>query len=439
MTTDRSSVLFLFFAQWFTDSVLRIDPYDRRRNTSNHDVDLCQIYGLVEHETLCLRSSAHGHLRSQLINGQVFSDGLGERGDDGVWRVKECYRCDEDDQGRPLPGRGLYPHGSTTWVRQALIGSFRPGRFSEVELNERLDKLYATGLERGNSSVGYVVLSLVFLREHNRICDELRRRYRWDDDERLFQTARMINICLLLKFTVEEYINHIAGQRIFRLDPSFAERQSWYRTNWIALEFDLLYRWHGLVPDSLMVNGDMVSAGVYRRNNSLLEQLGVTGVVNAASQQPAGRISLFNNPVFLMEAEFRTVQMGRDFRLRSFNEYREAFGLRPLQRFDQLTADADLAARLQELNGSMDQLEMVVGLFAKDPPEGGLFGDLMRTIVAYDAFTQIYTNPLLAQAIHRPEHLTAYGLELLEATTSITDLVQRNVPSGEVVDASLGF
>lgn len=75
----------------------------------------------------------------------------------------------------------------------------------------------------------------------------------------------MINICLLLKLTVEECINHIAGQPIFRLDPGLAERQNWYRTNWIALEFDLLYRW----------------------NNSLLEELGLISVVNAASQQAA--------------------------------------------------------------------------------------------------------------------------------------------------------
>jgi prostaglandin-endoperoxide synthase 2 len=86
----------------------------------------------------------------------------------------------------------------------------------------------------------------------------------------------------------------------------------------------------------------------------------------------------------------------------------------------------------------MDQLELVGGLFAEHAPAGGLFGDLMRTMVAYDAFTQIYTNPLLSQAIHQPEHLTAYGLDLLEDTTSITALVQRNVPAEEAVAASLG-
>jgi len=44
----RSTVLFPYFAQWFTDSFLRSDSFDRRKNTSNHEIDLCQIYGLTE-------------------------------------------------------------------------------------------------------------------------------------------------------------------------------------------------------------------------------------------------------------------------------------------------------------------------------------------------------------------------------------------------------
>ena len=41
-----TSVMFLLFAQWFTDSFLRTASGDRRLNTSNHEIDLCQIYGL---------------------------------------------------------------------------------------------------------------------------------------------------------------------------------------------------------------------------------------------------------------------------------------------------------------------------------------------------------------------------------------------------------
>jgi prostaglandin-endoperoxide synthase 2 len=92
--------------------------------------------------------------------------------------------------------------------------------------------------------------------------------------------------------------------------------------------------------------------------------------------------------------------------LRSYNDYREAFGLTRLISFEQLTRDADVAGRLRSLYRSIDNLELVVGLFAEAPPQDGLFGDLLLTMVAYDAFTQIYTNPLLSRSIHTAEHLT---------------------------------
>lgn len=70
MKKSRSSLLFMFFAQWFTDSILRINPLDRRTNRSNHDIDLCQIYGLREEICRLLRSNAGGRLRSQQLNGE---------------------------------------------------------------------------------------------------------------------------------------------------------------------------------------------------------------------------------------------------------------------------------------------------------------------------------------------------------------------------------
>ena len=52
-----------------------------------------------------------------------------------------------------------------------------------------------------------------------------------------------ITIVLLLKIVISDYIVHIAPLD-FRLEavPGMAEREGWYRTNWIAVEFALLYR-----------------------------------------------------------------------------------------------------------------------------------------------------------------------------------------------------
>jgi len=458
MKEDRSSVLFMFFAQWFTDSVLRIDSRDRRKNTSNHEIDLCQIYGLKEHETTSLRSHQGGKLRSQILTtssgeeGEEYPDYLGEFDESGNWRVKKQYEYHPGKPGDMEPEcegpRGLFPHGQTDWVikavKEALMIRNNDKDVSSLndtdkeKLNQRLGKLYATGLERGNSSVGYAALSIVFLREHNRICDELAKRYGWQDDERLFQKARMINICLLLKLTVEEYINHIAGNKTFILDPNFAEKQQWYRANWIGLEFDLLYRWHGLVPDRLEVvdPAQTVKADDYRWNNQLLEETGLARLIKSASVQPAGKIGLENNPSFLMPSEYKTIKMGRDFRLQSFNDYREHFNLPRLKSFEELTSDAKMRTKLQQLYTSIDNLEFVVGIFAEDAKPGKLFGDLMTTMVAYDAFTNIYCNPLLSNNVFSKDHLTEYGMELIHSTQSFTDLVRRNVNSKESIQAS---
>ena len=60
-----TSVMFMFFAQWFTDSFLRTSLTDYRKNESNHEIDLCQIYGRNIEATNLLRSKQGGRLKSQ--------------------------------------------------------------------------------------------------------------------------------------------------------------------------------------------------------------------------------------------------------------------------------------------------------------------------------------------------------------------------------------
>ncbi len=402
MKTDRSSGLFMFFAQWFTDSILRVDATDRRKNTSNHDIDLCQIYGLTEATARILRSMQGGRLKSRTVGNDEFPDLLYVQDADADLRVKDEYL------GLPYLNQLPVLYQGLSKDRQLMF--------------------YATGLERGNSSIGYVALSTIFLREHNRLAAELARQNPTWDDERLFQTARNVNIALLLKLVVEDYINHIIGENLFRLDVGFAEDQKWYRTNWIAIEFDLLYRWHSLVPDQMQVGGIQVPAGVFRNNNGLFEQLGLSAVVDAASRQQAGRIGLANTPVFLLGAESESIRMGRAFRLRPYNDYRERFGLERLTSFDQLTTDADLRPRLEKLYGSIDAVEYVVGILAEDHgKDSALFGELLSAMVAYDAFTQIFTNPLVSRNIYNAATFTDYGLDVIAKTTKVQDLVDRNV------------
>ena len=126
-----------------------------------------------------------------------------------------------------------------------------PDRFEKNK-----DTLFAFGGERSNTQTGFAMFNTLFLREHNRVAGELAKENPTWDDERLFQTARNVMIVLLMKIVIEEYINHIAPYYFrFQVDPPIVGDNRWYRQNWMTLEFNLLYRWHGLTPTMVKLPG----------------------------------------------------------------------------------------------------------------------------------------------------------------------------------------
>jgi prostaglandin-endoperoxide synthase 2 len=138
---------------WFTDSFLRTDFLDRRKNTSNHEIDLCQIYGLREEITHYLRLQKDGKLKYPIIDGDIYPPYL--------------FNADETTSGNWVFAskefEKLHPRYALDFV------------FNNVP-EKRLKRMFAVGLEHGNSSIGYI-LNTLMLREHNRICDLLKEAY----------------------------------------------------------------------------------------------------------------------------------------------------------------------------------------------------------------------------------------------------------------------
>lgn len=419
----NTSALFAFFAQWFTDSFLRTHPFDRRLNTSNHEIDLCQIYGLKESTTDLLRSRENGvlgaNLRNQVKETGEFGEWLFESDGSGGLRLKNDFAA------LPYASRLL-----------SMLPEF-------AKRKDRQSHLYASGLERGNSTIFYSAISTVFRREHNRLCDELKRVHPGWDNDRIFQTARNINIALLLKIIVEDYVNHLSGAPVdLQVEIGFADKQKWYRTNRIAIEFDLLYRWHGLAPDSFLLDGEKLGHEGYRYNNALLEQHGVEKILDAASRQHAGKICLKNVPDFLGNAELSALKMSRQFRVAPYNEYREHFGMRRVGSFGELTGESKLAQELEKIYGDVDKVEFTVGLRAEQRPRQSALGELMKKMVGYDAFSQALTNPLLSRNVFGSDTFSEVGLKTIEETSRFEHVVKRNTGPNEGsrdAVASFGF
>ncbi len=419
-STD-TSVMFMFFAQWFTDSFLRTDRKDYRTNTSNHEIDLCQIYGLTRAKTRMLRSLQGGRLKNQLVDGEEFPAFLFEPRAPGE---RPVFKAEF---------KGLHEE-------EFLIDTI----LADVA-DERKDSVFAVGLEHGNSSIGNTLMNVVFLREHNRVAGLLQDEHpEWDDD-RVFETTRNILIVLLLKLVVEEYIKHI-GPFDFPIEavPFMADGERWNRSNWIAIEFNLLYRWHSLVPDAIGSGSDRLSPVDFLSNNPLVMTRGVEPLIASLSKERAGKIGLWNTPAFLVDrnrpdhpsVQERTTSLMRQARLAPYNDYREAFGMDRLSDFEQLTSNVPLHQRLEALYGHIDKLEWYVGIFAEDYGESSMMGGLLTTMVAYDAFTQALTNPLLGRNVFNEKTFTKTGIKIIEETRTLQQIVARNAKATRRVYAS---
>lgn len=392
----KSTVTFAYFAQWFTDGFLRSDrsvERDPRRNDATHEIDLLPVYGVRPSWTEQLRAHAGGRLKSQRINGAEFPP----------------YLCSNGE---------IKPEFSEITV-------VRPEQIPP----EHRDDLFAAGSDTTNSQIGFVMLNTLFLREHNRIAGVLAREYPGWDDERLFQTARNVLIVVLIKLVIEEYINHITPYH-FKLvaDPRPFKNEPWYRTNWMAIEFNLLYRWHGLIPTELRVGG--IDEPIWRTvfNPKLVVQHGLARLFDEASRQRAGRIGLLNTAPVLREVEHNSILQARAVQLAPYNDYRQLAGFPRVTKFDQISSDPEIRAGLRDLYGDVDRIELYTGLFAEDLRPNSVLPSLIGRLVGVDAFSQALTNPLLAPRVFNERTFTPVGMEIIRTTNSLSDVVHRNIP-----------
>ena len=413
--SKKSTLLFPYWVQWFTDGFLRIDRYDRLKNTSNHHIDLCNVYGLTREQTHLLRSFQGGKLKTQMLK-----------------------RADGVEEEYPL---FYYADPENGVVDPQFEGLHDPLRTEQRLSPDLKAKLFAMGVERANVQIGYVMMTTLCVREHNRLCGILASQYPDWDDERLFQTTRNVLIVMMLNIIMEEYIYHITPYYFnFFADPEAFEEASWFRENWMAIEFSFVYRWHSAIPEYSHYEGQEVSLGKTLWNNQMLIDQGLGALMEETCSQPGSLIGLFNTPdfpvkktedgvaTFLDITELATIELGRRTQLASYNDYREMAGFPRVTDFDQITGDEYTQQTLKELYGDVDKIEFFVGLYAEDVREGSTIQPLVARLVGIDAFSQALTNPLLAPEIFNPKTFSPVGWEIINQTQTLSDIVNRNVP-----------
>ena len=124
------------------------------------------------------------------------------------------------------------------------------------------------------------------------------------------------------------------------------------------------------------------------------------------------------------------IDQSRTNHIGSYNDYREAFGYPRVTRFEQITGNPVKIDALRNVYRNVESIEFIVGLFAEDVPPRAAVPPLVGRMVAFDAFSHAFTNPLLSERVFNETTFSREGMETILATKTLQDILNRNLAPG---------
>ena len=290
--------------------------------------------------------------------------------------------------------------------------------------------LFLAGDVRANENVGLTSLHTLFAREHNRLVDELSAAHPDWDGDRLYQEARLLVEAELQIITYSEFLPALLGEGAIAswqgyddsVNAQVANEFSTaaFRLGHTMLSTDIL---RSKEDGSESEFGHLLLRDAFFRPDRLINEGGIEDVLRGAAIKEAEAIdSLIVDDVrnFLFgppgaggfDLASLNIQRGRDHGLEDYNGVREAYGLARVESFDQITSDVELQQKLEDLYGTVDDIDLYVGGLSEDRIEGSQLGELFHTIVV-DQFTRTRDG----DSFYHEHHLTPEQMSYVQGVT----------------------
>lgn len=265
--------------------------------------------------------------------------------------------------------------------------------------------LYLSGDVRVNEHVGIVALHTLFYREHNRLAEELKRRFPRFSEEEIFFFARDLVIAEIQAITYNEFLPLLLGKPLPAYTGYNPELDPGIRNLFATAAFEL---WYSMMsPEILFADDDGVPVGgspydlreIFFRPWLLWYEHDLDFILKGFSMQPAQAIDPFlddalRNFTFeesgLQPVDLLTVllQRGRDHGLPSYNAIREFFGLGRIDDFSEISGNIALNETLRFAYQDVDAIDAWVGLLAEDKLPNAPIGETLEKIIT-DQFLRI--------------------------------------------------
>jgi hypothetical protein len=321
---------------------------------------------------------------------------------------------------------------------------------------------------------GLGMLATLFVREHNAVCDRLKADYPHWDDEELFQRARLVVAALLAKIHTAEWtpaiISHpttayalranwfgVAGERIARSFGRISDSEvisgipgaatAHYGVPFsLTEEFTSVYRMHPLLPDVFdlrSLDGDRPLAELNfpemagPHSKDVDARFSLQDVFYSFGTTHPGAIVLRNFPHFLQEftrPDGTVIDLAatdilriRELGVPRYCEFRRLLHLAAPRTIADITDDAELVADMERLyDGDVEQVDLMVGLFAEKRPAGFAFSDTAFRIFILMASRRLNSDRFFTKD-YRPEIYSPAGLAWIRDNDMRTVLL-RHLP-----------
>jgi len=188
----------------------------------------------------------------------------------------------------------------------------------------------------------------------------------------------------------------------------------------------MLYRWHQLIPNNLVINNISAPYPSYFFDANILLNNGLDVMLKSAASQPVNRYGPKATPSFLTMLDIASIEQGRVLKIGTLNMYRRRYGLPPYHSIEELTGNnsTDEVTRIliEAYNNDIDNVEYYIGIIC-ERKERDIFPETLTTMVLAHAMKGIFSNPIVAPENWRNLHPT---IKHIIDNTHFSELVARN-------------
>ena len=370
--------------------------------------------------------------RSTYVDPSVSSDGLRQQTNDITAFIdgSVVYGSDQEraDELREFVGGRL----------KTSDGDLLP--YNEAGLDNAggtSDALFLAGDVRANENVVLSSMHTIWVREHNRIADEITANDPSLSDEEIYQQARQRVTAQLQAITYNEFLPALLGNGAL---SEYEGYNSDVNAGIANIFSTAAYRLgHSLLSSELQrvdADGNVIAEGNLPLQNGffrpdVLAETGVDPLLQGAATQLAQELDtqviddvrnfLFGHPGSGgFDLASLNIQRGRDHGLPDYNQAGVDLGLESVTSFADITSDVDVQQRLASVYDSVDEIDVWVGGLAEDHVPGSNVGELFQTILV-DQFERLRDGDRFWYENVFEDH------ELREIdSTSLADVIERN-------------